>query len=197
MEQDDEGKRFDNEKSRITRLLNGCGVDITLWGSGDAKTVDQLVKEAMAGEARMIQDDASELIRRVEVVQGIITYSGGNGDRFQLVEEKQVFNDGRVRVRDHLSDISVSEKMHPGEDPHEALVRGMLEELEISEGVRIVGEPTVDFKDEDSLSYPGLRSQYQLYTFAVELDPVAFIPEGYAEIQDDKTNYFIWKKIES
>ena len=96
-----------------------------------------------------------------------------------------------------MSDISVSEKMQPGEDPRYALMRGIMEELEVTEGMKIAGEPKIDFKDEDSLSYPGLRSQYRIYTFAVELHASVYMPEGYAEIQSDKTNYFVWKNVDS
>jgi hypothetical protein len=197
MEQTDRREGFDEEKSKIIRLLLDCGIDISAWGIGDAKTVDQLVKEIISYESSLDRTETGELVRSVEVAQGIITYIDENGDKLQLVEEKQVFNDGRVRVRDHLSDISVSEKMKPREDPLDALLRGMMEELEIEEGMKIAENPEVDFKDEDSLSYPGLRSQYRIYTFAVELDPSAYIPEGYAEWQEDKTNYFVWKKVDS
>jgi len=188
-------ERFDSEKSKIKRLLLDCCVDITVWGIGDAKTLDQLVKEVIDGESRLLRSENGELTRSVEVVQGVITYVDENGETFQLVEEKQVFGDGRVRVRNRLIDISVAEKMKPDEDPREALIRGLKEELEITEGAQIADNPEVDSKDEDSLSYPGLRSQYQIYTFVVELDESAYKPEGYAEVQDDKTNYFVWKKI--
>lgn len=197
MEQGDRTERFDEEKARLKRLLLDCSVDITVWGTGDAKTLDQLVKEVVSGESRLMRGQSGELTRSVEVVQGVITYVDENGDTFQLVEDKQVFGDDRVRVRDHLSDISVAEKMKPGEDPREALICGILEELGIEEGVQIAEDPEVGFKDEDSASYPGLRSQYQIYTFAVELDASAYKPEGYAEVQDDKTNFFVWKKVDS
>lgn len=202
MEQGLGSERFDDEKARITRLLLDCGVDINAWGDGDTKTVHQLVIEVICEESLLARSDAGELVRSVEVARGVITYVAENGDTLQLVEEKQVFNhDGEVRVSDHLSDVSVSVRVRQGEDPRDALIRGMTEKLEITEGVKIEGDPRVSFRDEDSLSYPGLRSQYQIYTFVVKLDASGYIPEGYAEVQEDKdknkTNYFVWKKIGS
>lgn len=195
MEQGPGSERFYDEKSRITQLLLACGVDITTWGDGDAKTVHQLVIEVICEESRLARSDAGELVRSVEVVRGVITYVDENGDTLQLVEEK--LDGGEVRAGDHSSDVSVSVRVRQGENPRDALIRGMTEKLEITEGVKIEGDPRVSFRDKDSLSYPGLRSQYQIYTFAVKLDASGYIPAGYAEVPEDKDkpNYFVWKKV--
>lgn len=44
----------------------------------------------------------------------------------------------------------------------------------------------------DSISYSGLRSEKILYAFEAIFSDEQYNPEGYIEVQPDKTTYFGW-----
>jgi hypothetical protein len=135
-----------------------------------------------------------ELLRKVLVVGADIFYLSPEGKKFRLKEEKQVFKDGRERRRD--LGTAVSEKMKPGENPKEAMVRGIAEELEIEGEINLTKIDT-DEKLITSPSYPGLQSQYVTHKFEVALNEQQFNPDGYKEEQSDKSTYFIWEEVGS
>jgi hypothetical protein len=114
---------------------------------------------------------------------------------FKLIEEKQVFNDGRTRIRDKES--SISEKMMIGEDPLESLIRGVEEELGIILGKSQIEELGDIQKTEASQSFPGLTTKYNGHNFTCFLNPDQYNPNGYVEVQKDKSTYFIWKEYAS
>src|SRR3989339_868660 len=124
--------------------LQNNGIDLSKWGQGDAKTIEQ------------------------------------------------VFGDGRVRVRDFGR--AVSEKMKFGEYSHDAMVRGIQEELGISSNVTLHEIETIVDK-KDSPSYPGLMSNYVVDVFKVELTSRQYKSEGYIEERDGLTTYFVWEQI--
>jgi hypothetical protein len=106
-----------NKRVEAEQLLRRYNMPLDQWGKGEAKTLDNLLEEIENGEAVLIEDEAGELVREISVVWMTVFYSDESGNRYRLIEEKQVFDDGRERTRD-LS-ISVGEKMKPGEGPLE------------------------------------------------------------------------------
>lgn len=171
--------------------LQNNGIDLSKWGQGDAKTVEQLFEEIEEGETELIKDIDGKLVRKVLCVGADIYYTDGD-KTFRLKEEKQMFADGRVRVRDFGR--AVSEKMKFGEYSHDAMVRGIQEELGISSNVSLQEIETV-VETKDSPSYPGLTSNYVVDVFKVELVPRQYKPEGYVEERDGLTTYFVWEQI--
>ncbi|MCA9350934.1 hypothetical protein KC874_04565 [Candidatus Saccharibacteria bacterium] len=186
-EHQDESERF-----RITQLLKKHEVDIFSWGSYEAKTVEHLISEVLSGESQLLETDQGELLRVLEVADGTITYTDSLGAVYKLTEDRQEFADGRVRKREHLKDISLAEKVAPGEDPKQALLRGIDEELGITGDIYIVGNPTLDEKQVESPSFPGLKTQYRVHKYKLVIGSDSFNPDGYKEQQSDKTTYFIW-----
>ena len=151
--------------------------------------MDHLLSEIQSGECKIIEDGKT-LLREIEFVMCEIFYYEGE-TLLKLIEEKQVFNDGRTRIRDKES--SVSEKMIIGEDPIESLIRGIEEELGISiEESQIQPEKGIE-KIEVSQSFPGLMTKYNGHNFTCFLNKSQYNPKGYIEIQKDKRTYFIWK----
>lgn len=120
-----------------------------------------------------------------------------NNHTYQLVEDRQVFNEGtsqeRVRQRQGLQG-AIKEKMHPGEDPRAAVSRAFQEELKIVTDVDFSRVRSEDL-DKESPSYPGLRSQYRAHYFEAELVGDQIKPEGYMDVESDKTTYFVWRQI--
>lgn len=174
----------------LQQQLKCAGIDVSGWGKGSAKTLEHLQREIESGETVLITDKQGRLLRKVEVVSGNIFYISPDGKRYRLREYEQVFKDGRKRTR-NLGE-AVSEKMKPNEDPIDAMIRGVREELGI-EGKISLTETGVDKQLLSSPSYPGLQSQYIRHMFEVILNDQQFRPDGYVEEQDDKNTYFIWE----
>lgn len=170
--------------------LQSFGIDLSLWGKGKAKTVDHLLEEVTSGEA-VLEERDGKLIRKTMVCKAEVFHTDAQGVRWHLKEEKQVFKDGRERVRTLNS--SVSEKIKANEDPSESIKRGIAEELDLTGDFSVRSDGTAEEQDE-SPSYPGLKTVYVLYNFTVELRDDQFKPAGYQEEQKDKTTYFVWEK---
>ena len=185
-------KDFGAAISSLRAQLEGAGISTSEWGKGEAKTLRHLVQELQEGECSLIADEQGALTRTVVVGGANVLYTSSEGQLFQLIEEKQVFNDGRERKRDLGS--AVSEKMKPGEDPTQAMVRGIREELGISGDISISYEGHSE-KTILSPSYPGLLSRYLNHKFTVTLQDSQFNPHGYVEVQSDKSTYFVWKEV--
>jgi hypothetical protein len=177
----------------LKKQLADAGIDTSSWGTGQAKTLEHLQKEIESGETILITGKAGELLRRVVVGCADIYYQSPDGKKYRLKEDRQVFKDGRERRR-NLGQ-AVSEKMKPGEDIKEAMIRGIQEELGISGEINLT-ETGTDEQIITSPSYPGLKSQYIRHKFQAMLNDEQFNPGGYVEEQSDKSTYFIWEEAE-
>lgn len=192
------GERINHAEHELTvdklaELLLDGGIDTSAWGTGSAKTIAHLHEEICEGESQMIFGSEG-ITRTVRVAWLDVLYCDPQGDICLLVEDRQEYNDGRKRVRD-LS-TSLGEKMKPDEDPTDAAIRALGEELGIDscKSLHIVGHKETTHTPD---SYPGLESNYDTYDFVAVLDDSSYKSEGYIEVQSDKTNYYLWKKIHS
>lgn len=176
----------------LMQQLAGAGIYTTEWGTGQAKTPAHLQEEIKSGETILAKDEQGRLLRTVEVGGADIYYEAPDGKKYRLIEEKQVFKDGRERRRD--LGHAVSEKMKPGEDPLEAITRGIREELGI-EGELNVTPSGDEVQVIPSPSYPGLQSKYTRHTFVATLTEGQYRPKGYIEEQADKSTFFVWQEI--
>lgn len=142
-------KNFENADD-LQKWLNTNGVDTSLWGEGNAKSVDNLWDEWISGEI-MFQE--RPLLRQVNVVQILIRKS-----KQLLLEAEQELDDGQRRFRNQPP----SEKMKPGESYTDAAMRCLQEELGIrAENITfLTGTYEQLQRESDSLSYPGLKTQY-------------------------------------
>lgn len=190
-------ENFENKEHFATDVLQkqlaDAGVDTSLWGTGQAKTLEHLQKEIESGETILITGETGELLRRVVVGGADIYYQSPDGKRYRLKEDRQVFKDGRERQRDLGQ--AVSEKMKPDEDPKDAMIRGIEEELGISGEIALT-EIGTDVEQVTSPSYPGLESEYIRHKFQAILADEQYNPEGYVEKQSDKSTFFVWEEVE-
>jgi hypothetical protein len=168
------------------------GIQVDRWGQGSAKTVEHLEEEIRSGESRLVSERGT-LYREIEFVMSDVLYSSGDAV-WRLVESKQVFQDGRVRVRQ--KDSSVSEKMKPGEDPVLGLIRGIEEELGFRPDPEQIEELGILEEEQESGSFPGLRTRYRGHRFQCYLTDRQWNPAGYQERQPDKTTWFSWVRVE-
>lgn len=180
------------EKELIT-LLTHSGVDIAKFGTGKAKPFTDLLKEINDGET-VLTEEKSGLVRNVSVVSITLQVDHPRHGRLQLFEKKQIFTDGRERVRDYL-DGSLFEKILPEEDIERATVRAIREELDISEeGIIKLVLGDTNTREAESPSYPGLRARYIVYQVNVSISFEVYLPE-YQEVRENKTTFFEWKSI--
>jgi hypothetical protein len=164
-------------------FLSDKGVPLDLFGSGNAKTVDQLYEEIQSGETKLLYDEGV-LIR---YFRGVVVhvYSGV----YKLHEDRQEFKDGRIRRRNF---DFLGEKMVNGEAPVDAALRCIKEEIGID--VSNLEYQRRELKPHaDSMSYPGIITIGDLYHFNVTLESSDFNLDGYIEYQDAKTNYYVWR----
>jgi hypothetical protein len=182
------------EKDHLQKLrhqLEQAGVDISVWGKGEAKTLEALYQELEKGESFLqVVDGRLELLRYV--VSANVYYTTKDGLKLRLQEDKQIFQDGRIRHRNF--DDPIADKMKPGEDQKTAMLRCLEEELGLVGDFNLKQIKQYQKKYE-SQSYPGLESQYITYSFAVFLNDEQFQESGYIEKQDDKSTYFVWEEV--
>jgi hypothetical protein len=176
----------------LSLRLAKSGIDIATWGTGGAKTVGHLLKEMQLGESDVTFSPEGNVTRNVRVAWVDVLYFAKNGDVYQLYEDRQEYTDGRVRRRTLSS--SLGEKFLPDEDPLQAAERALSEELGITDYVSlhaIGSEKTVHTPD----TYPGLETHYDTHSFVAVISESAFNPDGYVEVQSDKSNYYSWEII--
>ncbi len=176
----------------VLSLLKKYNISLDKWGQGSAKTVDHLDREVEGGES-VLEERDGKLVRVVRVSWLNVFYVDRNGDRYKLIEKKQVFRDGRERVRS--TEYSIAEKISKDEEAKNAARRCLREELGIANPRGINYSNTLKHIEE-SHSYPGVLSEYQDYIFDYIVSEGDYRPEGYVERQEDKDTYFEWVKID-
>jgi len=184
-------------ESDLKSLLESKGVSTAEWGKGQAKTLKHLLKEIEAGETVLETATNGELIRNTSFLSIQIYYehAWNSGGKYKLTEEKQVFADGRERSRRQA--WSVAEKLKAGEtDINGAIRRALKEELGVQGEPLLVSKIEQREENTTSPSYPGLKARFKTYNLWVFLNPSQFRPEGYKEVQEDKTTYFKWIPID-
>jgi hypothetical protein len=188
-----EGLTNQNEDAlaSLQKQLTGAGIDTAHWGTGKAKTLEHLLKEIEEGETELISENGT-LVRKVTFGACGVFYNSHDGRRYQLFEDRQVFNDGRERRR--AMNNAVLEKIKKGEEIITAMARGLQEELGV-EGDIGLNKIDVRERRDMSESYPGLTTLYAEHHFEATLSDAQYKPEGYVEKQEDKSTFFVWKEV--
>ena len=189
-------------RGELMRLLLGHNIPVGTWGTGKAKTFEHLFAEVTSEEVAVEVEEAGgqifgtvirpRTVRRTVYGSIVRIYYDDGETSWKLVEQKQVFKDGRLRPRSLQG--SIGEKLKRNELPETAARRAMAEELGITEPLSLDTFPPIIKGPLPSDSYPGLESVYYMHIFEVYLPTHLYKPEGYIEHQEDKDNYFVWKK---
>jgi hypothetical protein len=165
------------------------------YGRGIAKTVGHLFNEIIAGECQIELVDG-RVERTIPGAHLLVRYQPADGKLLLLVEDRQIFSDGRVRRRQLTS--SIGEKMHSGETPDQAAIRAFKEELGIADPTDIsLDYQGLEEKVVASTSYPGIVSHYRTHFYHCLLPERHFNPNGYVEHQVDKSSYWVWREDRS
>jgi len=176
----------------LERILHESGVSTEGWGTEEAKTIELLLEEVNSGET-ILEKVGGVLIRKTRVARSRIYYLEGDDAVHRLSEDRQVFkSDGRTRSKKF--EQAVGEKIRINEDPDEAMIRGIHEELAI-DGEIDFRPKGIHFEKGPSYSYPGLTTEQTMYDFEAILNDNQYNPNGYIEEGETLTTYFIWKEI--
>lgn len=179
------------KKKELVSLLEKHGVDVSLFGSGTTKSVNDLLMEIHQGETKLVEANG-QLFRELSAVR-VYVFADVKEGRVYLVEDRQVFDNGQIRIREKKN--SVSEKMKEKENPHEVVKRGLLEELGVRKFKFIKKSYSLHTEIIQSPSYPEIISKYIFYDFAILLDDSEYKEEGYIEKQGNITTFFKWRRI--
>jgi hypothetical protein len=160
-------------------------LDLSLYGTGQAKTWAELEAEIQSGECQ-IEWQGNRPVRVVKVA--CIEVLSHQGE--QLIEDHQELADGRIRQRGLTK---LSEKFKPQESPLAVARRALAEELDIHVDLELeeIGE---GLDEKESFSYPGLLSRYHKFFFKVVL-PRSLYKTEYIEIQPSKKTIFRWMPL--
>jgi hypothetical protein len=180
-----------NSLDDLKKLLDCYQINTDIW-TESGSSVSSLYDEVKAGDCTLEIKDG-KLHSRVNGAVIKCTYTDNEGNRYQIFEEKQVFQTGKIRNRGHRF---ISEKIRFCETPEEGALRGLAEELQIS-GPEIRLIPQFDENKCDTIDspyYKGIQATYNSYVFSCEI-PHSHYRERYVEKQEDKTTHFSWVKI--
>lgn len=114
-----EFKTGDDAASELSQVLLESGVDLSLWGEPGTKTVADLIDEINAGESELHEDNDG--LYRVANGLGLDVFATIDGQRYHLIEDRQVFTNGLERRRKLLT--SLGEKIKTDESIEGVVVR--------------------------------------------------------------------------
>jgi hypothetical protein len=160
----------DDSEAELRDLLTSRGVDVSRWGTGNAKTCASLLEEVTSNETTLRLDDTNNTVTRELHVIQVAVRDSRHSDRV-LVEASQILPDGRERRREVL----LAEKMIAGEQWQDAAVRGIAEELGSILGdvlyARLKEEThSVRTAAHASPSYPGLSTHYTIHRVDADVE---------------------------
>jgi hypothetical protein len=145
---------------QLETWLASKGINTSQWGTGAAKSLQDLWNEITSGDAQVEDEPPRRVLNIVDV-------NVHSGNKF-LLEYEQQLSDGRMRYRG----LPLSEKMKPGENPINAAIRGLQEELQVkSSNVKVLNadpQPRPIYRE--SRSFPGLQTEYRIYEVDVDVE---------------------------
>lgn len=184
-----------DDVASLSAWLTANGVDADAFGEDGAKSLVDLAVEIERGETTLVLDPQTSAPRRdVRVLRLLVTDEDARPGMV-LIEARQEWESGRVRTRR----TPLSEKLLGNEDWRVACARAVNEELGSAIDARTfsmrVDESSVKetVMDRDSLSYPGLRSRYVMYTVACD---VKGLPEPTEQVFGSSTGEMGFTSVE-
>lgn len=188
----------------IEAMMKDHNIDTSKFGQGQAKTLDQFMSEVKGGYSRLMLDAAEykKMVRVVDVViLRIAVVRPGDSEKKFLVEVREQYPDGRTRK--DLNRLPAT-KRDPHEDVKKVLER-ILKDLIGMQDCKVLFDfrsKEVSEEEEESPSYPGVRTVYQKQTIEGQVtvaDPAVLerigvdCKEEYS-FTDSKgnTKYFKW-----
>jgi len=147
-----------NDLKMFSRMLEDHNIDPSQFGKGQAKKLEGLAAEVLAGAARLMLD-ATEHKKLVRVADVVVLRLRSPGQPRLLIEVKEVLPDGRKRETFRLPGT----KKEPHENTRQTTERILQEMLGIAaSSVKLDLARIERFEEEmESPSYPGVRTVYR------------------------------------
>lgn len=144
--------------------MTRTGIDTSLYGCGNAKSVEELFDEIRRGECTVCFCEEGSLRRIVQVVRVDVFCDG-----WHLVEAEQLLPDGRTRPR--KLEVTFAARVQPSESLGMALARLKEEEYpeELRRTVTVLDHVGDTEECKESGSYPSLLTRYLFHTFHWEV----------------------------
>ncbi|CAE8662195.1 unnamed protein product [Polarella glacialis] len=189
-------KDLPNTRS-LEQLFQKAGIDPARYGNGNAKSMEQLLQELESADSKLEWCEETATLRRV--VELVFIQFIWNGR--VLVEQEQIFFDGRIRRRNML----VADKRGPCDpDVASAAVRGLREELDwpytfpdLAVLTRFMPEGYCQLIEKvESTSYPGLLCTWLTHFCSIQLleagveffEGPGMLRDSFETVEKDKTN---------
>lgn len=141
----------------VASMLKEHGIDVSKFGTGEAKPLEQLASEVETGMARMMLDATQhkKLVRVVDFVG--VRICAPNSDTKFLMETGERFSDGRKRNILRLPGT----KQEPHENVMQTAERVLADYVTI-QGMTVKFDGTREMfeEEEESPSYPGVHTVY-------------------------------------
>jgi len=180
-------KAAQSSEQGIRHMLETHGISTAKFGQGQAKSFSEFVQEVQGGQARLMLDASKHknVVRVVDIVLLRIVHSGAK--KMYLVKTSEKYPDGRQR-----NDINqlVGTKKLPHENGMQTAQRIVAERLNMAPA-----DIQFNFKrkecfeeDEESPSYPGVRTVYRKEIFEGTLSNTS--PEALAKLGIGGANTF-------
>jgi hypothetical protein len=161
------------------------------WGDcAGTKSLEELISEVEKGESFVAKVEGLGIVRVIMSVRVKVLH--------QDLILWELFRKKEGKISSRYLNSSLGEKMFVDEKPKDAALRGLLEELGVTVDRNDLSATVVDPKREvkDSGSFPGLKTVYYFYPFAVTFDSRAYKSEYITEENGRKT-CFVWIPVES
>lgn len=180
-------------RTKVLKMLHKHGVPWKTFGIPPARSLDDLFMYHERDCFNFRNGSAKTCIVDVYVAVVLVVHRF-NRKWYELYEEKQVFTNGEVLVRDNFNGIA--ETIKRGESLREGATRCLGEELcfrnpakyELSECLGIEHREPIP-----SEKFPGIMAAYHRHVFECTISRALYCPDGYAEQEGNKTVYFKWK----
>jgi len=145
----------------VKRTMAEHNISADKFGQGQAKKLSEFMDEIQSGESRLMLDATrhKNMVRVIDLVLLRIVYGTGQNKRY-LIKLSETFPDGRVR--DRLNNLPGTKK-RPHENGRQVCERMMKERMNMT-GSEVVFDYTAKEymeDDEESPSYPGVRTVYR------------------------------------
>lgn len=181
----------------VKKQLEDHGIDTTVFGTGQFKTLDQLAAEVHSGAA-VLMLDAQEHKKLVRVVDIVLLRICTPGSKVKyLIESSEQYPDGRRRSTNRLPGT----KKDPHENSKQTTERIVAQMLELG-GAQV----SFDYsnseqfeEEEDSPSYPGVRTVYRKEIIEGRLEEGAVVAKNDELSHQDatgNTKFFTWMEPE-
>lgn len=173
----------------LSHCLSQYQIDPSRW---KGSSVAYLFQEVTTGEC-ILELKNGKLHRKVNVVSVHCFHTNHNQEKFRLIEEKQILEGGEERKRGYQF---VSETMKKDENPSEAAVRALAEELSINDPeLKFEATPDLDeLKTKESSTYVGMECTYHVRHFKTEI-PIRLFKQRYVEVEAGTATHFTWVKV--